>query len=307
MKSPYSLPVPSKSLEQYLQEINRYPLLTVEQERTHAHKWVEEKDLDAAHVLTTSNLRFVVKISYEYRRYGLRLMDLIQEGNVGLIMAIKKYDPTKGVRLISYAVWWIRAQIQNYILQNWRLVKIGTTQAQRKLFYNLEKTKRMLLRIHGNQEAVSRERIAEALNVKESLVEEMEQRLGNQEMSLEGSLKVDGEEGRSLKELIADESTPSQEELLGASEFEEVRRRHLHHALLRLSDRERHIIERRRLISSPHTLSVIGKDLGITRERVRQLEARAFKKLHAFLVEGGIEEMLPKEKVSGYKTEYYQA
>lgn len=144
-----SLPIPSGSLERYLQEINRYPLLSAEQEKTLARKWVEQGDRDAAHMLTTSNLRFVVKISYEYRRYGIRLSDLIQEGNIGLIMAVKKFDPDRGVRLISYAVWWIRAQIQNFILQSWRLVKIGTTQAQRRLFYKLEKTKRMLARMHG--------------------------------------------------------------------------------------------------------------------------------------------------------------
>jgi RNA polymerase sigma-32 factor len=284
------MPIPSGSLERYLQEINRYPLLSVDQEKRLARQWVDEGDLDAAHKLATSNLRFVVKISYEYRRYGIRLTDLIQEGNIGLIMAVKKFDPDRGVRLISYAVWWIRAQIQNFILQSWRLVKIGTTQAQRRLFYKLEKTKRMLARMQGGRERVDRRLVAEALNVKEELVEEMEQRLGAQEVSLESRYQMDGEEGRSLTEMLPDLG-PSQEDLMGDAEYEDLRRNHLHEALLQLSDRERLIINRRRLIEEPQTLSEIGKELGITRERVRQLEARALRKLRSFLEDGGLVEI----------------
>lgn len=283
-----SMPMPTGSLEQYLQEINQYPLLSSKEEKRLARLWVDEHDLDAAHKLTTSNLRFVVKISYEYRRYGIRLADLIQEGNIGLIMAVKKFDPDRGVRLISYAVWWIRAQIQNYILQSWRLVKIGTTQAQRKLFYKLEKTKRMLARLHGGPEMVKRKQVAEALNVKEELVEEMEQRLGAQEISLDGRYQNEGEEGRSLTEVLADAS-PSQEELIGEAEYEDVRKQCLSQALKQLSDRERLIIRRRRLLEDTQTLSEIGKDLGITRERVRQLEARALRKLRAYLIENQYE------------------
>ena len=282
-----SLPDPSGSLERYLQEINRYPLLSSDEERDLADRWANKGDLDAAHRLCTSNLRFVVKIAYEYRRYGIRLADLIQEGNIGLIMAVKKFDPERGVRLISYAVWWIRAQIQNYILQSWRLVKIGTTQAQRRLFYKLEKTKRMLARLNGGREPVSRTQVATALKVKESLVEEMEQRLGAQEVSLDSRFHMEGDEGRSLTEVLADEA-PSQEEKMGEAEYEEVRKKHLYDALLQLSDRERLIIRRRRLIEDTQTLSEIGKDLGITRERVRQLEARALRKLRDFLVDGGL-------------------
>lgn len=283
-----SMPMPTGSLEQYLQEINQYPLLTSDEEKKLARLWIDNNDLDAAHKLTTSNLRFVVKISYEYRRYGIRLGDLIQEGNIGLIMAIKKFDPDRGVRLISYAVWWIRAQIQNYILQSWRLVKIGTTQAQRKLFYKLEKTKRMLARLHGGPEMVKREQVAEALDVKVELVEEMEQRLGAQELSIDGRYQSEGDEGRSLTEVLAD-TAPSQEEIIGDAEFEEARKKCLNQALKQLSERERLIIRRRRLSEDTQTLSEIGKDLGITRERVRQLEARAIRKLRSFLIENKFE------------------
>lgn len=285
-----TLPDPSGSLEKYLQEINRYPLLTSEKEQELALLWAQQNDTDAAHTLTTSNLRFVVKIAYEYRRYGIRLADLIQEGNIGLIMAVKKFDPERGVRLISYAVWWIRAQIQNYILQSWRLVKIGTTQAQRRLFYKLEKTKRMLARLGGGHHAVKRSQVAKALNVKEELVEEMEQRLGAQEVSLDSRYHMEGEEGRSLKEVLADD-VPNQEEVMGEAEYEHTRKNHLYSALDRLSEREQLIVKRRRLIEDPQTLSEIGKELGITRERVRQLEARALRKLRSFLVEGGLEEI----------------
>lgn len=289
-----SMPMPTGSLEQYLHEINQYPLLKPAEEKRLARVWVDQKDLDAAHKLTTSNLRFVVKISYEYRRYGIRLADLIQEGNIGLIMAVKKFDPDRGVRLISYAVWWIRAQIQNYILQSWRLVKIGTTQAQRKLFYKLEKTKRMLARLHGGPEMVERKQVAEALNVKVSLVEEMEQRLGAQEISIDGRYQGDGDEGRSLTEVLAD-GAPSQEELIGEAEYEDVRKKSLKDALKQLSDREQLIIRRRRLIEDTETLSEIGKDLGITRERVRQLEARALRKLRTFLIENQTNYFTPND------------
>lgn len=278
------LPDPSGSLEKYLKEINQYKLLTPVQEKELARQWVEESDPDAAQTLTTSNLRFVVKIAYEYRRYGIRLADLVQEGNIGLIMAVKKFDPTRGVRLISYAVWWIRAQIQNYILQSWRLVKIGTTQAQRRLFYKLEKTKRMLARLSGGREPVSRKMVADALKVRESLVEEMEQRLGNHEVSIDTRYHVEGDDGRSLTEILADDK-PNQETLVGEAEYQAVRKQKLFLALEKLSDRERLIIRRRRLVDDSETLSEIGKDLGITRERVRQLEARALRKLRGFLVE----------------------
>ena len=292
-----SLPMPTGSLEKYLQEINCYPLLTPTEEEELARKWVDHQNIEAAHHLTTSNLRFVVKISYEYRRYGIRLADLIQEGNIGLIMAIKKFDPDRGVRLISYAVWWIRAQIQNFILQSWRLVKIGTTQAQRKLFYKLEKTKRMLARLHGNTERVKRKDVAKALNVREELVEEMEQRLGAQEVSLDGRFKIDVDEVRSLAEILPD-NTPSPEEKIVEAEYEELRKHYLSNAMEKLSDRERLIIYRRKLIESPETLSEIGKILGITRERVRQLEARALRKLRTFLSEEKvIGMMVPYEKV----------
>ncbi len=285
-----TLPNPSSSLERYLLEINRYPLLSLEEERALAREWVEKGSLRAAHKLTTSNLRFVVKIAYEYKRYGMRLTDLIQEGNIGLIMAVKKFDPDRGVRLISYAVWWIRAQIQNFILQSWRLVKIGTTQAQRRLFYKLERTRRELALLHGGNHKVDRSMLATALNVKVSLIEEMEQRLGAQEMSLENRSQLRDGEGRSLLEVLPDEK-PNQEELVSNEEYARVRKQFLDKALRQLSDREQLIIRRRRLIEDTDTLSEIGKDLGITRERVRQLEARALKKLKDYLLAGGFADL----------------
>ncbi len=277
------IPSPSgNSLEKYFQEINKYPLLSQEEELELARRWKKEGDIEAAHKLTVCNLRFVVKIANEYRHYNIRLADLIQEGNLGLMMAIKKFDPDKGVRLISYAVWWIRAQIQNYILQNWRLIKIGTTQSQRKLFYKLEKTKRTLARIHGEQKAISSRELAEALDVTEDLVQEMEIRLGTQELSIDSKFGADSDDGRSLVEILPDHS-PDPEENFSEEEFESFRRQKLYEALECLDEREKLIIQRRRLIEDPDTLSEIGKDLGITRERVRQLEARAIKKLREYL------------------------
>ncbi len=271
------------SLEKYFQEINKYPLLSPEEEMELARRWAKEGDLEAAHKLTVCNLRFVVKIANEYRHYNIRLADLIQEGNLGLMMAIKKFDPDRGVRLISYAVWWIRAQIQNYILQSWRLVKIGTTQAQRKLFYKLEKTRRSLGRFYGKEGEVSSKLLADALNVKESLIKEMEVRLGSQELSIDTKFGGNSsDDGRSLAEVIPDNS-PNPEEYYSDVEFDEYRKKQLYRALECLDERERFIIERRRLIEEPQTLSEIGKDLGITRERVRQLEARAIRKLRDYL------------------------
>lgn len=275
------LPKPTESLDKYLQEINNYPLLTAEEEVLLAQQIIDHDDLNAVHRLTISNLRFVVKIAHEYRRYGIRLADLIQEGNIGLIMAIRKFDPSRSVRLISYAVWWIRAQIQNYILHSWRLVKIGTTQAQRNLFYKMAKTKHMLANLQGGGE-VHREDVAKALDVREEIVEEMEQRLGFPEVSLDLRSPMDGEDGRSLIEMLPDDA-PSPEEQIGEAQFIELRKQSLYKALMLLSERECQIIHRRRLVDEPETLCDIGRSLGITRERVRQLEIRAIGKLRTYL------------------------
>src|SRR3954464_10059852 len=167
---PSALPSSTGSLAMYLAEINKYPLLTVDEEQRLARLYAKSGDLDAAHKLVTSNLRFVVKVAYEYRSYGIRMADLIQEGNIGLMKAVEKFDPDKEIRLISYAVWWIRAYIQNYILKSWSLVKLGTTQAQRKLFFSLARTKRELEKMHASGEKLATAEIAKRLRVKTSEV-----------------------------------------------------------------------------------------------------------------------------------------
>src|SRR5690349_18086963 len=187
-----SVPSTSSSLELYLSEINQFPLLTVEEEQNLARLYRRKGDSRAAHRLVTANLRFVVKVAYEYRSYGFKMADLIQEGNIGLMKAVQKFDPDKGIRLISYAVWWIRAYIQNYILKSWSLVKLGTTQAQRNLFFSLARTRRELEKMGpGEGNIVDAEEIARKLNVKASEVREMEQRMGGRDLSLDAPMGED--------------------------------------------------------------------------------------------------------------------
>lgn len=204
-----NLPVAADSLTRYLSEIRKFKLLSEEEERNHAIKFFEEKDLEAAHMLITSNLRYVVKVAFEFRHYGLKMLDLIQEGNIGLMMAVRKFDPYKGVRLISYAVWWIRAYIQNDIVSAWSLVKIGTTQAQRKLFYGLRKTKEALLKLTGHESKATE--VANVLHVPDHEVVDMEQRIKG-EVSLDG--EISDSDGLTILETIADDQM-NQEELLG--------------------------------------------------------------------------------------------
>src|SRR5437870_13408254 len=190
-----AFPSNSGSLAVYLAEINRYPLLKVEEEQALARKFAKDGDLDAAHRLVTANLRFVVKVSYEYRSYGIKMADLIQEGNIGLMKAVQKFDANKGIRLISYAVWWIRAYIQNYILKSWSLVKLGTTQAQRKLFFSLARTRRQLEKfdgVTGDMQKASEGAIAKKLRVKPGEVLEMQQRMEGRDLSLDAPMGEDG-------------------------------------------------------------------------------------------------------------------
>src|ERR1043165_1825466 len=184
---PSALPSSTGSLAMYLAEINKYPLLTVDEEQRLARLYAKNGALDAAHKLVTSNLRFVVKVAYEYRSYGIRMADLIQEGNIGLMKAVQKFDADKQIRLISYAVWWIRAYIQNYILKSWSLVKLGTTQAQRKLFFSLARTRRELEKLNAGDSStgVNVDAIAQKLGVKPQEVREMEQRMGGRDLSLD--------------------------------------------------------------------------------------------------------------------------
>ena len=275
-----SLPSTSNSLERYLAEINKFPLLTPEEEQELARTYRRKGDSRSAHRLVTANLRFVVKVSYEYRSYGLRMADLVQEGNIGLMKAVQKFDPEKGIRLISYAVWWIRAYIQNYILKSYSLVKLGTTQAQRKLFFSLARTKRELDKMsaeHGaDSDGENAAKIAKKLKVKASEVEEMSQRMGARDFSLDAPMGEDGSYTH-LDLLVGDGATQDHE--LSAAQQERVVQGRVGEALARLDPRERYIIEQRIMGDQPLTLKELGEHFGCSRERARQLETRAKEKL----------------------------
>ncbi|MEI6205676.1 MAG: RNA polymerase sigma factor RpoH [Desulfuromonadales bacterium] len=270
-------PAVADSLTLYLAEIGKFKTLNEEEERFHAEKFFEEKNLESAHTLITSNLRFVVKIANEYRHYGLKMLDLIQEGNIGLMMAVRKYNPYKGVRLISYAVWWIRAYIQNYILSAWSLVKIGTTQAQRKLFYGLRKAKEKLLKMTGHDPDV--EGTAHMLQISHEDVSEMELRMKG-EFSLDSP--VSESDDITVLETIPDERM-NQEELLGKYQQEHELKLHVNQALEGLSEKERFIIAHRVTSDDPLTLQDLADHFRISRERVRQIEERALAKLKQIL------------------------
>ncbi|SEL77059.1 RNA polymerase, sigma 32 subunit, RpoH [Stigmatella aurantiaca] len=268
------------SLSTYLSEINQYPLLTQQEEQALARSF-RQGDLQAGHRLVTSNLRFVVKVAYEYRSYGLRMSDLIQEANIGLMKAVQKFDPDKGIRLISYAVWWIRAYIQGYVLKNWSLVKLGTTQAQRRLFFALARTRRELEKL-GNTDGniVNAEEIARKLNVKASEVREMEQRMGGRDLSLDAPMGEDGD--ATHMDFVASDAVSQADEVADRQEADLARNR-IQQALQRLDPRERFIIEKRVMSDTEMTLSELGEHFGFSRERARQLEIRAKDKLKAEL------------------------
>src|SRR4029077_109857 len=273
-------PSSAGSLAMYLAEINRYPLLTVDEEQRLARLYAKVGDLDAAHKLVTSNLRFVVKVAYEYRSYGIKMADLIQEGNIGLMKADQKFDANKGIRLISYAVWWIRAFIQNYILKSWSLVKLGTTQAQRKLFFSLARTRRELEKYNAGDGAIPVEEIARRLRVKPTEVREMEQRMGGRDLSLDAPM---GEDGSSTHvDFVASSAVGQDEEVADKQEAGMINAR-VRVALTRLDPRERFIIEQRVMNERPMTLKELGEHFGFSRERARQLEIRAKDKLKAEL------------------------
>jgi RNA polymerase sigma-32 factor len=272
----YSMPVPVDSLTLYLSEINKFPLLTADQEQTLARRFRDEGDLEAAHKLITANLRFVVKVAGEYRNYGIKMLDLIQEGNIGLMMAVRKFDPKKGVRLISYAVWWIRAYIQNHIISAWSLLKIGTTQAQRKLFFKLNQAKQAIMNMTGEGDLHA---TAIALDVKDSEAAEMEQRLRG-ELSLDVPM-LEGENGTFLETLP--DARQNQEELLAESQENLLLEQGVASALQNLNEKERFVIEQRVTADNPMTLQEIADHFSISRERVRQIEDGALKKMKRFL------------------------
>ncbi|MDD2320864.1 MAG: RNA polymerase sigma factor RpoH [Geobacteraceae bacterium] len=271
-----SLPVLTDNLNRYFEEIRRFQVLAPEEEYRLAVKFYEEKDLEAAHTLVTANLRFVVKIAGEYRSYGMRMLDLIQEGNVGLMMAVRKFNPYKGFRLISYAVWWIRAYIQNYIISAWSLLKIGTTQAQRKLFFKLNQAKNAIKNMFGEDDVPA---ASLSLDVKESEFTEMEQRLRG-DCSLDSEL-VAGE-GHTLLESLADDRM-NQEDLLAENQSAAILEREISQALNLLNEKERYVIEHRVSAEDPMTLQEIADHFSISRERVRQIEEGALKKMKSLL------------------------
>ncbi len=272
----YTMPVPIDSMSLYLSEINRFPLLSADEERNLALRFREEGDLQAAQALITANLRFVVKVAGEYRSYGMKMLDLIQEGNIGLMMAVRKFDPAKGVRLISYAVWWIRAYIQNHIISAWSLLKIGTTQAQRKLFFKLNQAKQAIISMTGESDLHT---AALSLDVKDVEAQEMEQRLRG-ELSLDVEM-FEGEGGTFLESLP--DLRQNQEELLAERQETTILERSVAGALENLNEKERFVIERRVTSDSPMTLQEIADHFSLSRERVRQIEDGALKKMKRLL------------------------
>jgi RNA polymerase sigma-32 factor len=271
-------PVVTGTLNLYIAEINRFPLLTAEEEFKLAVRLKKYNDVSAAEKLIVSNLRFVVKIAHEYRNYGFKLSDLIQEGNIGLIHAVKKFDPYKGYRLISYAVWWIRAYIQNYLIRSWSIVKIGTTQAQRKLFFKLNQTKKELENLSRKNPEFSE--IATSLGVKDSEVEEMDLRMGARDVSLHEI--INDESSNSHIDFLAYEGDDQEVSLIKKEEKSLVQR-NIAGALANLNERESYIILNRVMSENPKTLQEIGEKYNISRERARQIEKQALKKMQLAL------------------------
>lgn len=269
-----NLPVVTGTLDLYIAEINKFQLLTPEEEFSLAVRLKKYNDMEAAEKLVVSNLRFVVKISHEYRNYGVKLSDLIQEGNIGLMHAVKKFDPYKGYRLISYAVWWIRAYIQNYIIKSWSLVKIGTTQAQRKLFFKLGQAKKKLESMSEKNPEFAE--IAESLGVKTVELQEMDLRMSNRDVSLDAYVSDEGDTTH-MDYLTYDGE--NQEMSLIKKEETDLVKRNIAGALTKLTEKEGYIIKHRVMADSPLTLQEIGDRYGITRERARQIEKQALKKL----------------------------
>jgi RNA polymerase sigma-32 factor len=266
-------PIETDGLKIYLSQIEHYPVLSRKDETELAVRYRDKNDAKAGQILITSNLRFVIKVALGYRNYGVRLMDLIQEGNIGLMKAVERYDPDKGYRLISYAIWWIRAYIQNYIIRSWSLVKIGTTQAQRKLFYRISDLPEAL-DADDRQENVAK--LALKINVTENEVTDMAARLKAHDLSLDDLI---GDRSRDSFADTLKDNAPDQEEILSELEELEDLKQWADQALESLNPREKYIVEKRILSEDPVTLKELGKHFGITRERARQIERSALEKL----------------------------
>ena len=272
-------PSPEQGLNRYLSEIRNFPMLEQGEEYMLAKRWREHDDTEAAHKLVTSHLRLVAKIAMGYRGYGLPVGELISEGNVGMMQAVKRFDPDRGFRLATYAMWWIRASIQEYILRSWSLVKMGTTAAQKKLFFNLRRLKGEMAALEeGDLKPDQVKTIAHKLAVTEEEVTSMNRRLsGGGDASLNAPIAAEGES--EWMDWLADDTQESQETTLANAEEFDARMGLLQAAMGELSERERHIIQERRLKDEPATLEDLSKEYGVSRERVRQIEVRAFEKL----------------------------
>ena len=272
-------PSPENGLSRYLQEIRKFPMLEPEQEYMLAKRWIEEQDADAAHQMVTSHLRLAAKIAMGYRGYGLPQAEVISEANVGLMQAVKRFDPEKGFRLATYAMWWIRASIQEYILRSWSLVKMGTTSAQKKLFFNLRKAKSRIGALDdGDMHPDNVTKIAGDLGVSEDEVISMNRRLSGGDASLNAMVSADGEGSMEWQDWLEDEDADQAADYEMQNELS-MRRDMLNSAMSGLNDRERDILTQRRLVDEVKTLEELSESYGVSRERVRQIEVRAFEKL----------------------------
>jgi RNA polymerase sigma-32 factor len=282
--------VSDSNLARYLAEIRQFPMLEQSEEFMLAKRWQEHQDTEAAHKMVTSHLRLVAKIAMGYRGYGLPMSEVISEGNVGLMQAVKRFDPDKGFRLATYAMWWIRAAIQEYILHSWSLVKIGTTAAQKKLFFNLRRIKGQLKALEeGDLKPETVKEIATRLDVPENDVVDMNRRLAAPDHSLNAPVRMDGE--GEWQEWLVDEGESQESRLAESQEFGR-RQKLLGRALNLLNPRERRILSERRLKDEPTTLEDLSKEFGISRERVRQIEVRAFDKVQRAIRNAALDEKL---------------
>ena len=288
-------PSPENGLSRYLQEIRKFPMLEPDQEYMLAKRWIEEQDSDAAHQMVTSHLRLAAKIAMGYRGYGLPQAEVISEANVGLMQAVKRFDPEKGFRLATYAMWWIRASIQEYILRSWSLVKMGTTSAQKKLFFNLRKAKSKIGALdEGDMHPDNVTKIASDLGVSETEVVSMNRRLSGGDASLNAMISADGESSMEWQDWLEDEDADQ------ASDYElkdelSLRRDMLNSAMHGLNERERDILTQRRLVDEVQTLEELSETYGVSRERVRQIEVRAFEKLQEKMREMALEKGMLSE------------
>jgi RNA polymerase sigma-32 factor len=280
-----TLPILSgeSGLSRYLNEIKRFPILSADEELLLAKNYLEKGKSEAAHKLVTSHLRLVAKIAMQYRGYGLPVADLISEGNLGLMKAVKKFDPERGCRLSTYAMWWIKASVTEYILRSWSLVKMGTMSAQKKLFFSLRKAKRKLNIIDAQTiDPEKTAKLAEQFSISEADITHLDRRITARDLSLNAPVSNSEEDSMEFIDILEDD-TPSPEVLVARTQETEFRQKYLKDAMLQLSERERHIFTERRLKEDPITLEKLGEHYGISRERVRQLENRAYTKVQTII------------------------